>query len=72
MKLKDFRELTHNLPDDTELMVDEGNLVLLETYIRAILPATSDNPSVIWLQTGQCFNFELDIDNRIDKYLGIS
>ena len=68
MNLGEFREKTKDLPDDAEIFVDEGDLQFAEATFRAVLPAKLANPAAIWLQMGQIWNYERDIDTRIDEH----
>jgi len=54
MNLGEFRQLTDELPDSTELRVG------------MVLPPVLEHPHAITLELGQVWNFERDMDARID------
>lgn len=68
LTLGEFREKTKDLPDDAEIFADEGDLDFHEVIFHGILPPVTafEYPAVIWLQMGQVWNDERDIDVRID------
>lgn len=71
MTLGEFRERTKNLPDDAEIFIDEGDLGFHDATIRGVLPASAlGHPAAIWLDMGQEWNHERDIDDRLDAFLG--
>lgn len=69
MNLGKFRRLTSHLPDEALLLVDEGDLRFAELSPKFILSATGPQDPAILLEMGQVWNYELDLDNRIDSYL---
>jgi hypothetical protein len=71
MKLGEFRNLTRDLPDDTDILVNEGDLQFAEVDIDHILPPVLEHSNVILLGSGQVWNYELDLDARLDAHLGI-
>lgn len=68
MNLGDFRKLTANLPDDSDILVDLGDLEFMEVWLerRHILPPVLDHSYAVWLSAGQVVNYELDMDARVD------
>jgi hypothetical protein len=71
MTLGEFRERTKGLPDDTDIMVDEGNLIFFEIRVRWVLPPVLDHPHCVTLEMGQSWNHELDLDARVDAQIGL-
>ena len=69
MTLKDFREWTKDLPDDAVIYVDEGDIEFVEVSPHGILPATADQPPLIWLQMGQTWTYEVNGHPRVDAWL---
>jgi hypothetical protein len=67
--LGEFREATKDLPDDAELFVDDGDLQFYEVRFHGVLPPVLEHPHVVWLDMGQVWNYERDIDHRIDGWL---
>lgn len=67
--LGEFREATKDLPDDTEIFVDQGDLDFYEATVRGVLPPVLEHPYVVWLNLGQVWSHERDIDARIDGWL---
>jgi hypothetical protein len=57
-----------DLPGETEIFVDMGDLEMYEVRINKVLPATKDHPVALILELGQVWNEERDMDRRIDKY----
>jgi len=70
MSLGEFRELTKDLPDDAHILVDDGDLDFYEIRLRAVLPPVLDHPYAIWLEMGQAWNIDLDMDARVDAEIG--
>lgn len=71
MNLGEFRSLTKDLPDDTDLLVEnEEPLHYYDVTARPVLPPVLDHPHAVLLDPGQCWNYELDLDARIDAQLG--
>lgn len=70
LTLGDFREATKNLPDDTHLLAEcEEDLKFNELSIEFILEPVLDNPWAVLMVGGQVWNYELDLDSRIDAKL---
>ena len=65
-----LKELLVLCPDDAYVLVDDGDLRFAEVWLRRVMDRTKDQPPVVWLETGQIWNEELDIDRRLDEYLG--
>jgi hypothetical protein len=67
MTLGQFREATDHLPGDTQIMVEnEEALKFFSMHILYVLPPVLDHPSLLLFECGQSWNYELDIDMRID------
>lgn len=66
MTLGELRKATANLPDDTDIFIDLGDLEWMETHLGYLLPPVLDHPWAFSLNAGQIINYEYDIDNRID------
>lgn len=69
MTLGDLRLATQNLPNETEIVVDGGDLEFFEVRIRGALAATRGHSWALWLEMGQQVNLDKDLDRRIDEYL---
>lgn len=66
MNLGEFREVTRNLPDDTDLLGDPGDGDVCELDASLILPPSSDHSNAVLLRLGQQVYLALDIETRID------
>jgi len=66
MNLGEFRQLTDELPDSTELFADQGDLQMWDLRVGMVLPPVLEHPHAITLELGQVWNFERDMDARID------
>jgi hypothetical protein len=66
VNLGEFRKATADLPDDTDIFIDLGDLEWMETDLGYKLPPVLDHPWAISLEAGQVCNYEYDIDTRID------
>ena len=72
MKLGELRERLRDVPDDAELLVDgEGDLRFAELTLRWFLAPVLDHPYAVLFETGQVWNYELDLDARIDAKLDL-
>jgi len=72
MKLGEFREKTKDLPDDTDMLMEaEEHMQYNEMFFRWILPPVLDHPYVVLFEGGQIWNYELDLDARIDARLDL-
>lgn len=69
MTLGDLRYDTKNLPDDTEIVVDGGDLEFFEIRIRNTLAPAHGHAWALCLELGQQVNLDKDLDRRIDEYL---
>lgn len=69
MTLKEFREWTKDLPDESVIYVDEGDIEFVEVRPRGILPATATQAPLIWLEMGQTWTSEVDGHLRVDAWL---
>ena len=69
MTLGEFRELTHDLPDDYELVASPGDATFWETWAHydAVLPSTDAYTGVVILSEGQ----EITEDYWIPARLGL-
>lgn len=70
MTLGELRRRTHDLPDDTQILGDLGDLQMWDLTLGMTLPPVLNHPWAITLQLGQVWNYELDIDARIDARHG--
>lgn len=67
MKLGEFREATKDLPDDTDVLCEnEEPLHFYDLHIEFKLEPVLDHPWAVLLMPEQCWNYELDLDHRID------
>lgn len=66
MTLGELRERTKHLPDDTHVLGDEGDLEMHDLQIGMTLPPALNHPHAVTLVLGMVWNYELDIDARID------
>ncbi len=66
MNLGEFRKATEHLPDNTDVLGDQGDLEMWELHLGRILPPVLDLPYAITVELGQIVNYELNIDDRID------
>lgn len=66
MNLGEFRRRTSQLPDDTDLLGDLGDLEMHELTISHIFSPVLEHSFAVVLVFGQVVNYELDIDDRID------
>jgi hypothetical protein len=68
--LKELLEavLAQTRDENAEIFVDGGDLDFYEVRLRTVLPADGEHPPVIWLEMGQVWNEERNIDNRIDRW----
>lgn len=73
MTLGEFRRMTKDLPDETDLVGEFGgdDLYFYEANIRVILPPVLEHSNAVWLTGGHPINIDLDMDARVDAYLGI-
>lgn len=70
--LGQIRQQTEHLPDETHVLIDMGDLDMHEASVQFVLPAVLNHPPALILQMGQVWNYELDIDARIDaRHLGL-
>ncbi len=72
LNLGQFREMTKALPDNTDLLMDEGDLRFAEIRVRFVLPAIYGHPPALTLEMGQVWNEELHLDARINEEIGYS
>lgn len=76
LTLGELRRLTSQLPDDTEIFVDDGSLQFFEVRLksygspRGALPPVLEHPHALLLELGQVWNEERDLDHRVDAALG--
>jgi hypothetical protein len=72
MTLGEFREATKDLPNDTEIFVNDGDFRYQGVHIAShlTLAPVLGHPWVVTLDLGQVWNEERDIDSRIDGALG--
>lgn len=70
MTLGELRETFKDLPDDTQIFMDDGDMTYNEIRVRHILPAVLDNPPALVLEMGQPFNLEYDLELRVDVAIG--
>lgn len=66
MTLGELREATKDLPDDTEIVLQAGDLDFYEARIDRILPPVLEHPYCLSLVMGQPINIDLDMDARLD------
>lgn len=66
MDLREFRQATKDLPGDTEIVLQAGDLDFYEAQMDCILPPVLDHPHCLALVMGQPINSDLDMDARID------
>lgn len=71
MNLGEFRRLTADLPDESDLLMELGDLEFMELSHKRNLPPVLEHSYAIWLSAGQVVNYELDMDARVDAHLGI-
>lgn len=69
MNLKEFRELTKDLPDDMEIVVDDGSL----NFFHGVRHTTNffavmDLPGVVWLEMTEEVTEDYDMGHRIDAW----
>ncbi len=70
MTLKEFREKTKDLDEDTILVAEiEEDFKFNEMDVHYIFPKTERYPAVIWLTGSQVVNAELNLEKRLDRYL---
>lgn len=69
MNLGEFRNRTKNLPDDTDILIEDNPMEYAESVIKYVLNPVLDNSYAILLSYEQVVNSELDIDVRIDAAL---
>lgn len=69
VKLGDLRKALANLPDNTDLFMDEGDLRFAEVRIHQVLPGTPEHAPAILLEMGQVWNEEFNLDARLDAQL---
>jgi hypothetical protein len=71
MTLDEFREQTKDLPGDTVILVEnEDPMCYYDVKVQFKLPPVLDHSWAVLLEPGQCWNYELDLDSRIDAKLG--
>jgi hypothetical protein len=64
MELGEFRKLTKNLPDNTEVTVCDG-IDTFEVYNHfGLYPPTTDYTTLIMLDMGQIVELQFDLENR--------
>lgn len=68
MKLGELRKLLADIPDDADVLMDEGDLQFAEVNVKYALAPVLGHPHAVLLDMGQVWNYELDLDNRIDGY----
>ena len=66
VNLGELREAIEGLPDDTDVVLDAGDLYFYEARVDRILPPVLDHPYCFGLVMGQPINEDLDMDARID------
>lgn len=69
MNLGEFRKQTKDLPDDTQIVMDEGTLDFYEISIRHILSPVLEHSYAVTLEMGQPINSDLDMEHRIDAVI---
>lgn len=69
MTLGDLRKATQHLPDNTEIVLDEGDLDFCEARIFALLPPAHGHPWAVWIEMGQEVTLDKDLERRVDAYL---
>lgn len=67
MTLGEFREATKDVPDDAEMVMDEGGLEFYEIRVRTVLPPNGGYPHALWLEMGQPITMDKDLHRRIDE-----
>lgn len=77
--LGEFRKITATLPDETEMFCEDEEAlrfadVNLMTNLNptGALPGEIDHPPALLMTRGQVWNYERDLDRRIDIALGMS
>lgn len=68
MKLGELRALLKDVPDDADILIDEGDLQFAEVNLKYVLNPVLGHAHAVLLDMGQVWNYELDLDNRIDGY----
>lgn len=73
LTLAEFRQATKDLPGNTELFVTDGMLDFYEVQFgtSSPLPSTQRYPAAVYLEMGQVWNAERDIDSRLDTAMGV-
>lgn len=76
--LGEFRRITVSLPDETEMFCEDDEAlqfaeVNLMTNLNptGALPGEIDHPPALLMTRGQVWNYERDLDRRIDIALGM-
>jgi len=66
MNLGEFRRKTKDLPDDTDLLGDAGDMEACELDSSLYLPPTLEHPPAVLVRLGQAVTIMLDVDARLD------
>lgn len=69
MKWGELKTLLKDVPDDADLLVDEGELEFAEITLRWILPPVLEHPYAVTFDVDHVCNIELDMDARVDARL---
>lgn len=71
MTLGEFRELTKDLPDDTDLLIEPEPYEFHELSHKWTLPPVLEHSFALWLSYGQEVTEDLDMDARVDATFGL-
>ena len=58
MKLGELRKLLADIPDDADVLMDEGDLQFAEVNVKYVLPPVLGHSHAVLLDMGQVWNYD--------------